>query len=626
MGVVYRARHERLNRTVALKVLRAEFADDDAFRERFMRESQSLAALHHPNIVTVYDAGEDQGRLYIAMQYIDGPDLARVLHREGPLPPARAMWIIDQLADALEAAHARGLIHRDVKPGNVLLDNERCYLSDFGLTKSASVVTAVTAPGQFIGTVHYSPPEQIRGKQLDARADVYALGGVLYRMLAGEVTYPRDDDMAVIHGQLYDEPPRLTDARPELPPALDAVIFRALAKDRDERFASCTELAAAANHAMARKARVADDRPTAAILPEGATRVADPTTRDTARMGIARWRPRLPSGGVTAALIALGGLAAAALIVFSGHAKNGPITHTTSRVATTLLSPVPDLTLAAPVKVGYQPTGLAVGIGGVYAANEGDGTLRRVDALAGKLDSQKVTNLGGPDAVAVGADSIWVTSRKTNMLTRIDPRTLTIAEQIPVGHGPNAVAVGTGDYAVWVANEQDGTVMRIDANTNTQVPAGGIKVGRRPRAVATSPGYVFVANRGGNTVTRIGAKSRRANGTIQVGKRPTAMIVANKLLWVANAGDGTVARVNMKTDQIVGRTHVGGQPFTLAATSREVFVGDRSGGKVLRLNAKTGAVEGKPVAVPDPVAMRAGGGSIWVASRSKGTVTRIELF
>src|SRR5260221_162817 len=212
-GGVPRARHTRLNRTVALKVLQPEYAQDEGFRERFIREAQSAAALHHPNIVTVYDAGEEAGFLYMAMQYIDGPDLGAVLHRDGPLPAARAMWILDQLAQALEAAHARGLIHRDVKPANVLLDDERCYLADFGLSKPVAVVTSLTAPGQFVGTVHYSAPEQFRAAPLDTRTDVYALGGVLYRMLAGEVAYPGDTEMAVVHMHLYDEIPRLTALR-----------------------------------------------------------------------------------------------------------------------------------------------------------------------------------------------------------------------------------------------------------------------------------------------------------------------------------------------------------------------------------------------------------------------------
>src|SRR4051795_7751079 len=192
MGEVYLARHRHLKRQVALKILQPELGGDEAFRERFIRESQSAAALHHPNIVTVYDAGEADGLLYLAMQYIDGPDLATVLHREGPQPAVRCMLIVDQLAQALEAAHAHGLIHRDVKPANVLIDDECCYLTDFGLTKPVAVTTAVTAPGQFVGTVDYVAPEQIRGQQVDARADVYGLGCLMYRALAGQPPFPRD--------------------------------------------------------------------------------------------------------------------------------------------------------------------------------------------------------------------------------------------------------------------------------------------------------------------------------------------------------------------------------------------------------------------------------------------------
>jgi serine/threonine-protein kinase len=619
MGEVYLARHRHLKRQVALKILQPELADNAGFRDRFIRESQSAAALHHPSIVTVYDAGETDGLLYMAMQYVHGPDLAAVLHDDGPLSAVRCMVIVEQLADALEAAHARGLIHRDVKPGNVLIDDERAYLTDFGLTKPVAVKTAVTKPGTLLGTVDYIAPEQIRGAAIDTRADIYSLGCLMYRALTGEPPFPRDNEMSVIHAHLYDAPPKITALRPDLPAAMDDVIATALAKRPEERFAGANALAIAADQALSRRAPPGREQPTAVVPAAAPEKPTGPTAR-------IRVRPRLPSLGVAAALVGTGAVAVVAVLIASsgggGASPKGPATPKPTQVAES----VPRLVADAPTHVGYQPAGVAVGVGGVYVANEGDGMLRRVDAIKPKLDSMKAAIGGGPSAVAVGADAAWVTSRNTNTLTRVDPRTMTPVTRIPVGRGPNAVAIANNDYAVWVSNERDGTVMRVDANTNAVDPKTPVKVGSHPRALATTPHWIFVANRGDGTVTRINARTREVAGQVATGKRPTAMAIAAKKLWVANAGDGSVVRIDMKRNRIVGKTHVGGNPYALAATSRDVFVADRARGRVVRINAQTGKLEGNAVPVRDPFAMRSGAGSIWVANRATGNITRIELF
>jgi serine/threonine-protein kinase len=213
MSVVYLAEHIGLRRKVALKVLGPELADDEAFRERFIRESQITARLDHPNIVTVYDAGEADGVLYISMRYVEGTDLERLLRADTRLESDRAVSLISQAAAALDAAHAAGLVHRDVKPGNILLasdarsSSDRAFLSDFGVTKRLETGAGITRTGQFVGTVDYVSPEQIRGEDLDGRADVYSLGCVLYRCLTGEVPFPRDTEVATIYAHLQDPPP-----------------------------------------------------------------------------------------------------------------------------------------------------------------------------------------------------------------------------------------------------------------------------------------------------------------------------------------------------------------------------------------------------------------------------------
>ena len=250
MGVVYRAEHVHLRRTAALKLLGPELAHDTSFRERFLRESRTAAAIHHPNIVTIYDAGEADGLLYIAMQYVEGTDLADVLRREKALEPERALSIVGQVGDALDAAHALGIVHRDVKPANVLIDSRRCYLTDFGLTRRIASETGLTVKGQFVGTIDYMPPEQIEGGSLDARSDVYALGCLLYHALAGVVPYEKDSEISVIYAHMQEPPPSLVAVQPGLPGDLDAVIAKALAKKKEERYASCGDLVDAARAAL----------------------------------------------------------------------------------------------------------------------------------------------------------------------------------------------------------------------------------------------------------------------------------------------------------------------------------------------------------------------------------------
>ena len=253
MGVVYRATDLRLGRPVALKLLSPELSGDARFRARFERESQLAASIDHAGIIPVYEAGDADGLLYIAMRYVDGSDLAQLLRREGPLEPSRAIELVGQLAEALDAAHARGLIHRDVKPSNVLVaregPREHVYLADFGLTQTSGP-DSVTASGQVVGTVAYMAPEVIRGEQPGAAADVYALGCVLFECLAGEVPFSGSNEAAVIYGHLETPPPSVRDRAAQLPDALDPVIAQALAKDPAERYGSGAAMVADARAAL----------------------------------------------------------------------------------------------------------------------------------------------------------------------------------------------------------------------------------------------------------------------------------------------------------------------------------------------------------------------------------------
>jgi serine/threonine-protein kinase len=246
MSAVYRATHTALDRIVALKVLSREMALDRTARERFTAEWRIAAALHHPNILPVHDAGEVDGRLFLAMDLVEGGDLGMAIERGGPLPPDRAVAILEQTASALDAAHAAGLIHRDVKPGNVLLDTSgHAYLADFGLTKVIGSDSHLTKPGRMVGTAAYLAPEQIRGEPLDARTDVYSLGCVFFEALTASSPFEPETGFTLMYAHLERPVPRLTERRPELPAAVDAVVSQAMAKSPDERFASAGEAVAA---------------------------------------------------------------------------------------------------------------------------------------------------------------------------------------------------------------------------------------------------------------------------------------------------------------------------------------------------------------------------------------------
>jgi serine/threonine protein kinase len=255
MAVVFRARDERLGRLVALKILAPALAADEAFRQRFIGESRAAAAVDDPHIVPVFEAGEANGVLFIAMRYVPGGDVRALMRRAGVLPPGRAVWILSQVASALDAAHAAGLVHRDVKPANMLVDTragrpDHVYLSDFGLSKGTLSTSGLTGAGQFLGTANYISPEQIEGKPVDGRADEYALACAAFEMLTGAPPFRRDEPMAVMYAQLSEPPPPLTSRRPDLSPAADEVFARALAKAPADRYATCREFADALHAAF----------------------------------------------------------------------------------------------------------------------------------------------------------------------------------------------------------------------------------------------------------------------------------------------------------------------------------------------------------------------------------------
>ncbi len=326
MGLVYRAEQRILGRTVALKIIRPEIAESGDYRSRFLREARFAAAVDHPNVVSVFDAGEQDGRLYLTMQWIDGLDLGTLLDREQRLAPERVVRIGVQLAEALEAVHDTGLVHRDVKPSNVLVRDiggrDHAYLTDFGIAKAPATQDSLTRTGWVIGTPGYLSPEQIRGDQPSSRSDLYALGCIIFEALTGERPFSGDNDLAVRWAQASGPPPVASSVWPALGARYDAFLARALAVDPQERFQSGVAFAEALQSAhtgqpgglteapAARDARTqqrsrpapppsaaSEAWPTTAVSPSGAL---DPTVPPPARPPQAASAPRSPGAATPA--------------------------------------------------------------------------------------------------------------------------------------------------------------------------------------------------------------------------------------------------------------------------------------------------------------------------------------
>ena len=332
MGVVYRATDVALDRPVALKLITGDLAGDPDFRARFQRESRIAASIRHPNVITVFRAGEEDGLLYIAMDYVQGTDLKELIVREGRIEPVTAAAIVAQVAAALDAAHAKALVHRDVKPANVLIADEdgrpHAYLTDFGLSKGMASESAMTKTGTFVGTLDYVAPEQVRGDRVDARTDVYSLGCVLYHCMTGTLPYPKESDVAKLYAHAHEPQPSARAVVPELPAECDDVLSRAMAKDPADRFQSAGDLGRAAEAAVAGRAASGADRTVAvgaaAPLDDDRTAVRQPTATAQAAHPAAKRRRRRPLLAGAGLVVLIAAIAVALASGGGGSGDNEP--------------------------------------------------------------------------------------------------------------------------------------------------------------------------------------------------------------------------------------------------------------------------------------------------------------
>ena len=307
MGSVYLATHDRLERKAALKVISPELAHDDEFRGRFLREAQLAASLDHPNVIPIFDAGDADGVLFLAMRYVRGSSLHQLLGVRGVISPEETVHIAEQVGGALDAAHAAGLVHRDVKPANILLAEPggHVYLCDFGLAKRMSS-SSTTQTGFFLGTADYCAPEQIEGRPLDARADVYSLGGVVFHSLTGQPPFARGSEFAVLQAHLADPPPPVSELRPELPRSLDPVVATALAKSPDDRYPSAGAFTEALREALADENDAGRATRAAPVLPVDDSAPTRPAAEALPRSGSMRrrWLPGIVACVLAALLVA----------------------------------------------------------------------------------------------------------------------------------------------------------------------------------------------------------------------------------------------------------------------------------------------------------------------------------
>jgi serine/threonine protein kinase len=361
MGVVYRVTNVALNRIYALKALAPELAEDEQFRSRFQREMRIAASLEHPNVVRIHYAGEQDGFLFLAMDYIDGDDLRRVVLRDGAMDPARAVEILTQVASALDAAHTKGLVHRDIKPGNILLatrdGEERAFLTDFGLAKRSNTLAELTMTGTVVGTADYMAPEQVMGEATDARTDIYALGCVFFQMVTGKVPYEREKTLATMFAHVHDPPPPLTAPISTEYPEFAPVVERALAKQPGDRYLSAGDLARDAAAALiggrytgpASMVAAGDARPDSMTATKSATaRSPSESTQDATTV-----RPTAPPDGPThdgggggrrrywwvglGAAAVVAAAVVAVVLLTSGGSSSGP-----AQLFEAVLRPVPD--------------------------------------------------------------------------------------------------------------------------------------------------------------------------------------------------------------------------------------------------------------------------------------------
>jgi hypothetical protein len=592
MGVVYRAWDLSLERPVALKLIAPELAEDERFRARFLREPRLAASLDHPGVVPIYEAGEWERQLYLAMRFVEGSDLKSLLDREGRLPPERALIVLAQVADALDAAHRRDLVHRDVKPANVLLDGDgHAYLTDFGITKQLGAVSTDT--GRMLGTLDYLAPEQIRGEDVDGRTDGYALGCVLYECLAGTPPFRRSTEAETLWAHMNDEPPALP-GEPRLAP----VLRRGLAKDREDRYGTCAELVDEAAGQLGLAAPRAGGRVSRAAL-----------------------------------LLAVGGVLLGAAAVFAltrslgddGSESGGPLLDVATNSVGAVDARAGELALAAPLP--GRPTDVAAAGETAWVASVDSTAATGVSARTRSI-SRTVLLPGRADAIAVGEGSVWVADGRRGVVSRIPAGYERVSERFPVPTSREAAqpsgrlqasraSIAVAGGTVWLTNGSE-RLVRIEADTGE---TAATPVGRRLDAVTAGGGAVWALSSRSASVLRVDPRHGAVTDTISIAARsgadapfPKAIAASSRAVWVLNGNTATVTQIDPRTLGVVTTVPIGVDrvPTDIAASGNTAWVSNGDG-SIARIDA--GARGAKEIRVGESLErVAAAGATVWVTT------------
>jgi DNA-binding beta-propeller fold protein YncE len=623
MGVVYRATQLGLDRPVALKVIAAGLLGDERVRERFLRESRATAAIEHPNVIPIHASGEHRGRPYIAMRFVDGDDLRERVAAGGPLDPEHAAAIVAQVAAALDAAHEAALVHRDVKPANILLDtHDHVYLTDFGLARHTVSDPGLTAPGAWVGTLDFVAPEQIRGDRIDGRADIYALGCVLHFALTGQAPYPRETDEARLWAHLHAAPPEPSRLVDGVPASLDDVVRRALAKRPEERQPSAGELGAAAVAAATGTTAVARPRRDAARRRRNA---ATAVTWSDAPRG----RRRRPGFGTAAVMLAAAVGAGAAVLFANGGADHSPATTKASGPATAARPAVVRPRARGPhvvdtIRVGKRPVNVEVAGGSAWVASTGNRSPGRIATR--NNHHRRGPNLGyGITDIASRRGELWVTVAGNRQIVRVRATTgHLIGAAIPMQGEPRAIDAGEG--AVWVAEQSAaGPDNLVEIDPHTATVAARVSVPEGINDIRAADGAVWVLGRRAPTLIKVSPVSRTPIVRMKVGRDPQRLAVAAGYVWVTDYGADEVIRIDPKGPQMV-TIPVGSKPYGLHARADGVWVACYGDHSVVRIDPKAAHVTGKPIHVGlNPVGVEVSHGSLWVTGAGDNSLTRIDL-
>ena len=617
MGAVYRAEQTAIGRSVAVKVLSANFADDPDSLDRFKREVDIIAQLEHPHILPVYDFGQVDGSPYIVMRFMGGGSLLDRL-RARSLSQEQVLRLLDHIAEALDYAHGHDVIHRDLKPANVLLDEAgNAYLADFGLAKTMEGNRDLTATGSILGTPAYMSPEQARGEKLDRRSDVYSFGVLAYQALSGQLPFMANSAMEYIEKHLHAAPSSILRYAPQYPQGVDEVLTGALAKDKTRRPTQATDVIRALRSALAAGASSVQPAMLGAAPPSTRAAAAAPATDGTrlapapvARPASTRAAPAVarapaapaapaarPAGGMgwllpVLGVLGLGGLALVVVVVVAAIALNGsfggPRPHvypvgdsprsvafdgqavwvanffagTVSQLAATGCAETNDPCGAAlnafetdsqPNAVLYDPDQ-----GVVWLAAALGQSLTRMDAATGEVLGrtalQKI-----PSALALAGSEVWTANDFGNNLTRIAPDG-TVVGTYPAGQGP--IALAYDGRALWVASEDDGQLLEVDTLTGNVV--NSYPLGGNPRALAYDGTYVWAALVDTSEVVKVDPASGEVAARVAVGEGPVALLYDGSTLWSADQAANTITRIEPATGDKVTTLRVPGGPYALA--------------------------------------------------------------